>query len=91
MKRACYSSVVTAWVKRRMAGAANSTTGSIRSQENSQDWSQCRTKLPDATSGKLAIAAAIAQVKSRLNKSIDKVAVAARDSEHATLDKDCSL
>ena len=62
MKRACYSSEVTAWAKRRMAGAANSTTGSIRSQENSHACSQCRTKLLDAMSGKLAIAAAIPQV-----------------------------
>jgi hypothetical protein len=72
-----------------MAGAANSTTGSIRSQENSRA-SQCRTKLPDAMSGKQAIAAAIPQINPE-NKSIDKVAVAARDSEHATLDKDCTL
>jgi hypothetical protein len=45
-----------------MAGAANSTTGSIRSQKNSHACSQCRTKLLDAMSGKLAIAAAIPQV-----------------------------
>jgi hypothetical protein len=45
-----------------MAGAANSTTGNIRSQENSQDCSQCTTKLPDVIMGALAIAAAIAQV-----------------------------
>jgi hypothetical protein len=41
-------------------------------------------------SGKQAIAAAIPQINPE-NKSIDKVAVAARDSEHATLDKDCTL
>jgi len=61
-ERACYSSLVTAWVKRRMTGAANSTTGNIRNQENNQDCNQYVTKLPDVISGKLAIAAAIAQV-----------------------------
>ena len=45
-----------------MAGAANNTTGSMRSQENNQDGSQCTTKLPDIKNGKLAIADATAQV-----------------------------
>ena len=45
-----------------MTGAANSTTGNIRNQENNQDCNQYVTKLPDVISGKLAIAAAIAQV-----------------------------
>ena len=46
-----------------MAGAANSTTGNIMTQATSHDCSQCTTKVPAAINGKLAIAAAIAQVR----------------------------
>ena len=46
----------------RIAGAANTTTGSIRSHAISQDRSQCCRKESLAKNGKLAIAAAIADV-----------------------------
>jgi hypothetical protein len=46
-----------------MAGAANSTIGSIVSQARSQDRSQCDMKESVARNGALATAAAIAQVK----------------------------
>ena len=45
-----------------MAGAANSTIGSIMIQATNHDCSQWVTKVPVATKGKLAIPAAIAQV-----------------------------
>ena len=57
-----YSRVI-ACAKRRIAGAAKITTGNIRSQETSQDCSQCMAKDPVALKGKLAIAAAIADVR----------------------------
>ena len=47
----------------RMAGAANNTTGNIISQATNPDRSQCMVKEPSAMNGRLAIAAAIAQVK----------------------------
>jgi hypothetical protein len=46
-----------------MAGAANSTIGSIMIQATNDDRSQWITKVPVAMKGKLAIAAAIAQVR----------------------------
>ncbi len=57
------SSRVRICVRFRIAGAANSTIGDIVIQEKSQDCSQCVTNAPPAKNGKLAIAAAIAQVK----------------------------
>lgn len=57
------SSRVKRFVKRRMAGAANSTIGSIMIQATNDDRSQWITKVPVAMKGKLAIAAAIAQVR----------------------------
>jgi hypothetical protein len=47
----------------RIAGAANSTTGSIIVQEVSQDSSQCWTKSPIESTGRLAIAAATEEVR----------------------------
>jgi hypothetical protein len=47
----------------RMAGAANNTTGNIMSQATNPDSSQCFAKEPSVKNGKLAIAAATAQVK----------------------------
>ena len=46
-----------------MAGAANSTIGSIMIQATSQDLNQCDMKVSVAMKGKLAIPAAIAQVR----------------------------
>lgn len=46
-----------------MPGAANSTIGNIITQAINHDCSQCATNVPDAINGKLAIAAAIAQVR----------------------------
>jgi hypothetical protein len=43
----------------RMAGAANSTAGSISTQDTTQDNSQLRRNRPPAAAGMLAIAAAI--------------------------------
>jgi hypothetical protein len=57
------SSRVKRFVKRRMAGAANSTIGSIVIQATNDDRSQWIKKVPVAMKGKLAIAAAIAQVR----------------------------
>ena len=57
------SSRVKRFVKRRMAGAANSTIGSIVIQATIDDRSQWIKKVPVAMKGKLAIAAAIAQVR----------------------------
>jgi hypothetical protein len=57
------SSRVKRFVKRRMTGAANSTIGSIMIQATNDDRSQWITKVPVAMKGKLAIAAAIAQVR----------------------------
>ena len=57
------SSRVKRFVRRRMAGAANSTIGSIMIQATNDDRSQWITKVPVAMKGKLAIAAAIAQVR----------------------------
>ena len=48
---------------RRIAGAAKITIGSIRSQETSQDCNQCVAKYPVVLTGKLAMAAAIADVR----------------------------
>jgi len=50
-------------VRFRIAGAANSTTGNIMIQATNHDCSQRVVKVPVATKGKLAIAAAIAQVR----------------------------
>jgi hypothetical protein len=49
-------------VNLRMAGAAKSTIGNIASQASSPDRSQWIAKDPSARKGKLAIAAAIAEV-----------------------------
>ena len=57
------SSRVKRFVKRRMTGAANSTIGSIMIQATNDDRSQWIKKVPVAMKGKLAIAAAIAQVR----------------------------
>jgi hypothetical protein len=46
-----------------MAGAANKTMGNMMVQATSHDFSQCTTNVPDDKNGKLAIAAAIKQVK----------------------------
>lgn len=46
-----------------IAGAASRTTGNIVSQAINQDASQFRKKLPAASEGRLAMAAAIRQVK----------------------------
>ena len=46
-----------------MAGAANTTTGNIINHAKNQDCSQCDRNEPVSRNGKLAIAAAIAQVK----------------------------
>jgi hypothetical protein len=46
-----------------MAGAANSTIGSIVIQATNDDHSQWLTKAPVVANGRLAIAAAIAQVR----------------------------
>ncbi len=46
-----------------MAGAANSTIGSIMVQATNDDRSQWVTKVSVAMKGKLAIPAAIAQVR----------------------------
>ena len=61
--RYSWSSRVRRCVNLRMAGAANSTTGNITSQARSPDFIQCFAKEPSAKNGKLAIAAAMAQVK----------------------------
>jgi hypothetical protein len=47
----------------RSAGAAANTTGNIITHETSHDSSQLCTKPPALMNGKLAIAAAITQVK----------------------------
>ena len=57
------SSRVKRFVRRRMAGAANSTIGSIMIQATNDDRNQWITKVPVAMKGKLAIAAAIVQVR----------------------------
>jgi hypothetical protein len=54
---------VTACARRRIAGAAKITIGNIRSQETSQDCNQCMAKDPVTLKGKLAMAAAIADVR----------------------------
>jgi hypothetical protein len=46
-----------------MAGAANSTIGSIMIQATNHDCSQWFMKVPIAMKGELAIPAAIAQVR----------------------------
>ena len=46
-----------------MAGAAKSTIGSIMIQATNHDCNQWVTKVPAAMKGKLAIPAAIAQVR----------------------------
>ncbi len=50
-------------VRFRIAGAANITTGNIMIQATDDDRSQCVTNVPLVKKGKLAIAAAIAQVR----------------------------
>jgi hypothetical protein len=57
------SSRVKSCVRRRMMGAANSTIGSIMIQATNDDRSQWIMKVPLAMKGKLAIPAAIAQVR----------------------------
>ena len=61
--RRTQSSRVKRCVRLRMAGAANSTIGSIMIQATNHDCSQWVMKVPVATKGKLAIPAAIAQVR----------------------------
>ncbi len=46
-----------------MNGAAAMTTGSIVAQDRSHDVNQCHTKAPALATGKLAIAAAMADVR----------------------------
>nr|GAJ36403.1 hypothetical protein BDOA9_0156200 [Bradyrhizobium sp. DOA9] len=48
--------------KARIAGAANSTTGSIAAHAISQDTIQCRTNSTGLPAGKLATPAAISEV-----------------------------
>jgi hypothetical protein len=58
-----HDSLVKIYVSRRIPGAAKSTTGNITIQAISQDFDQCTMKLPSVRNGKLAVAAAIAQVR----------------------------
>ena len=46
----------------RISGAANNTSGSINIQDNNHETTQCLMKLFCAKNGKLAIAAATAEV-----------------------------
>jgi len=46
-----------------MVGAAKSTTSNIENQESVEDSSQCLRKEPSAMNGKLAMAAAVAEVR----------------------------
>lgn len=62
LRQAAYGRLVKRSVKRRINGAATTTTGNIVSQEMPQDLNQCCKKAPSLTKGRLAIAAAIAQV-----------------------------
>jgi len=46
----------------RISGAANSTSGNMNIQDSSHETTQCLVKLFCARNGKLAIAAATAEV-----------------------------
>ena len=57
-----YGRLVIRSARRRINGAATTTTGNIVSQETPHDLNQCCRKAPSSMKGKLAIAAAIEQV-----------------------------